>query len=232
MNQTYAPSIDRPVFEIGADARATFIARTYAHLFGAIGVFTAIEVMLFRLGFAEQIYQVVAGKPMIIFGAFFIVSWLASSVAYQAKSLPLQYLALGAFVTFEAIFFVPLLFLANTVAPGAIASAAVVTMGGFGILTFIAFWTRKDFSFLGALLRFVGFAAIGGIIASLIFGFHLGTWFSVAMVAFAGGAILFDTSNILHRYPEDRYVGAALGLFASVAMMFWYVLRIFIASRD
>ena len=47
----------------------------------------------------------------------------------------------------------------------------------------------------------------------------------------ASGYILYDTSNVLHHYPEDRYVGAALSLFASVAMMFWYVLRLFM-SRD
>jgi FtsH-binding integral membrane protein len=52
------------------------------------------------------------------------------------------------------------------------------------------------------------------------------------MVALAGGAILFDTSNVLHRYPTDRHVAAALALFASVALMFWYVLRIFMATRD
>ena len=57
------------------------------------------------------------------------------------------------------------------------------------------------------------------------------SWFSVAMVGLAGAAILYDTSNVLHHYPEDRYVAASLQLFASVAMMFWYVLRIFM-SRE
>src|SRR4030095_3857695 len=51
------------------------------------------------------------------------------------------------------------------------------------------------------------------------------------MVARAGGSILYDTSNVLHHYPEDRYVGAALELFASVALMMWYVLRIFLSRR-
>jgi FtsH-binding integral membrane protein len=69
------------------------------------------------------------------------------------------------------------------------------------------------------------------IAASVLFGFQLGTMFSVGMVAFAGAAVLYDTSNVLHRYPEDRYVGAALQLFASIALMFWYVLRIFLGSR-
>ena len=70
------------------------------------------------------------------------------------------------------------------------------------------------------------------IVAGVVFSFQLGTFFSVLMVGFAGVAILYDTSNVIHHFPEDRYVAAALELFASVALMFWYVLRIFIATRD
>jgi FtsH-binding integral membrane protein len=49
----------------------------------------------------------------------------------------------------------------------------------------------------------------------------------VAMIAFAGAAVLYDTSNILHHYPQDKYVAASLELFASIALMFWYVLQLF-----
>jgi uncharacterized protein len=52
------------------------------------------------------------------------------------------------------------------------------------------------------------------------------------MVVFAGAANLKDTSNVVHHLPEDRYVGASLELFASVTLMFWYVLRLFMSSRD
>jgi FtsH-binding integral membrane protein len=52
------------------------------------------------------------------------------------------------------------------------------------------------------------------------------------MIGLAGAAILYDTSNVLHNFPEDRYVAAALELFASVALLFWYVLRLFMSSRD
>jgi FtsH-binding integral membrane protein len=51
------------------------------------------------------------------------------------------------------------------------------------------------------------------------------------MIALAGGAILHDTSKVLHHYPEDKYVAASLELFASVALMFWYVLRLYLQSR-
>ena len=53
----------------------------------------------------------------------------------------------------------------------------------------------------------------------------------LVQVALAGGAILYDTSNILHHYPQDKYVAASMALFSSIAMMFWYILRLFM-SRD
>ena len=90
---------------------------------------------------------------------------------------------------------------------------------------------RKDFSFLGAFLRWAMVLALVAIVGGVLFGFELGTWFSVAMVGLPGAAILYDTSNIIHHFPEDRYVGAALELFASVALMFCYVLSLFL-SRD
>jgi FtsH-binding integral membrane protein len=160
------------------------------------------------------------------------VSWLASRFSMQAQAPAVQYLALAGFVVAEALIFVPLLWMAFNYVPGAISSAAVVTLGGFGTLTFVVFWTRKDFSFIRAFLMWGGIAAVGLILVSLFTGFHLGPWFSFAMVAFACGAILYDTSNVLHHFPEDRHVGASLQLFASVALLFWYVLRLFIASRD
>ena len=75
------------------------------------------------------------------------------------------------------------------------------------------------------------YPAIVLIVAGSIFGFQLGLFFSVAMVGFAGAAILYDASNVFHHYDDEQYVATALQLFASIALMFWYVLRIFM-SRD
>lgn len=215
-----------------ADGREAFIARTYNHLFLAIAAFAALEVALFKTGFAEVIARgMMGGGALLVFGGFVVVSWLATSVAYRAESKAAQYAALAAYVVLEAIVFVPLLMLANARAPGAIQSAAAVTLVGFAGLTGIALLTKKDFSFLGGVLRWAGFAVLGLIVASLVFGFTLGTLFSVGMVALSGAAILYETSRVQREFPEDRYVAASLSLFASVAMMFWYILRIFIGSR-
>src|SRR5690606_4432764 len=113
----------------------------------------------------------------------------------------------------------------------AIPTAALVTLVLFGGLTGIVFLTRKDFSFMRGILGVLALAALGVIVCSWIFGFSLGVFFAGAMVALAGGYILYNTSNVLHHYRTDQHVSAALTLFADVALMFWWVLRIFMSRR-
>ena len=112
-----------------------------------------------------------------------------------------------------------------------IASAAGTTILGCAGLTVVAFVTRKDFSFLRSFLMWGGIVALLLIVASFLFGFQMGTWFSVAMIGFAGAAVLYDTSNVMHHYEEDRYVAASLQLFSSIALMFYYVLMLFTSRR-
>ncbi len=231
----YERALSRPLTNQDVvDARARFVVRTYNHLFGAIALFTLVEIGLFQSGLAQGIAGAMLGHSwLLVLGGFMLVSWLATHVAHTARSLPAQYAALAGFVVAEALVFLPLLVIAEAMAGGVLRSAVVVTFVGFAALTAIVFVTRRDFSFLGSFLRWGGLVALLLIGASLLFGFSLGVFFSVAMVGFAGAAILYDTSNVLRDYPEDRYVGAALQLFASVALLFWYVLRLFLStSRD
>ena len=232
MNTTFAP----PVAALGDDARAAFLTRTYSHLLGAILLFAGIEIFLFTSGLAEPIASALLNAPggwLLVLGGFVVVSWFASRTAATAESKAAQYGALALFVLAEAVIFVPLLFIAAyQVGPSVIGSAAWTTLIGFSVLTAIVFFTGKDFSFLGGIVKWGMGLALVAIVVGVLTGFNLGTWFSVAMIGLAGAAILYDTSKILNEYPEDRYVAAALTLFASVALMFWYVLRLFMASRD
>lgn len=225
-----------PVAQASADVRSRFIVRTYNHLFGAIALFTLIEIALFKSGVAERIASALMGNWLLVLGGFMLVGWFSSRAAANSKSLGSQYLALVAFVAAEAIIFIPLLFVANaysqqTDGSNVIASAAGTTILGCAGLTVVAFVTRKDFSFLRSFLMWGGIVALLLIVASMLFGFEMGTWFSVAMIGFAGAAVLYDTSNVLHHYEEDRYVAASLQLFSSVALMFYYVLMLFTSRR-
>ena len=221
-----------PVAHLDADTRAAFILRTYAHLIGAIISFVGIEVFLFSQGYAEAIaIRMLGVNWLLILGAFMLVGWFASHTAHRNLSAGAQYLALAVYVAAYAILFVPLLYVAQAKAPGTIESAAGITLMGVVGLTVVAFVTRKDFSFLRSFLVWGGVLAIVAIVAAVLFGMELGTWFSVAMIGFAGAAVLYDTSNIMHHYPQDKYVAASMQLFASIAMMFWYILRLFMSRH-
>ena len=232
MNETQSAYSNIPISEQDAHSRGTFVSRTYGHLFGAVMAFLLIEICLFKTGLAEPMAKAMLGVSwLFVLGGFVVVSWLASRAAHMAESKVAQYGALAGYVVAESIIFVPLLYIADKMAPGAITSAAAVTFVAFAALTAIVFFTRKDFSFLRGILCWGGVVALVLIAGGVIFGFQLGTYFSVAMVALAGASILYDTSNVLHHYSEDRYIAAALELFASVALMLWYVLRLFMSRR-
>ncbi len=228
----FQPLETRTLPGVSEAARATFLGRVYGHLLGALVAFTLIEIALFKTGAAAKIFDVMMGFPWLIWlGAFMLVGFLATRFAHNAATPAKQYFGLGIFIVAEALIFVPLLYIANMHAEGVIANAAIVTLVGFSGLTAIVFVTRKDFSFLRSVLAWGTLAALGFIVIGSFAGWSGGTLFPVLMIALAGGWILHDTSRILLHYPEDRYVGAALELFASVALMFYYVLMLFL-SRD
>ena len=235
MSYAHSASGARRAVHPAVEARARFILRTYGHLLGAVLAFAACEVFLFTSSLAMPIARAISGAGMgwlLVLGGFVVLGALFRGVAHSARSLAAQYAGLGAYVVLQAIMFVPLLVVADAYAPGAIRSAALVTALGFAGLTAVAFTTRHDFSFLGAVVRWGLIVGLVAIIGAAVFGFSLGTFFSVAMVGLAGAAVLYDTSNVLHHFHEDSYVAASLELFASIALMFWYVLRLFISTRD
>jgi FtsH-binding integral membrane protein len=215
--------------------RALFIRRTYQHLAGAVGAFVAVEYLLFLSGLAAALTHFLAGSRFMwlgILGGFALLGWVARSLIARSKSGEQQYLGLGLYVVAEAVVFAPLLYIAAYYSsPDVIPIAGVLTLLLFGGLTAIAFTTDTDFSFLRGFLTLGSFVALGLIGCSLIFGFTLGLLFSAVMVVFAAAAILYDTSKVMHHYRTDQHVAAALELFASVALLFWYVLRIVMETR-
>jgi FtsH-binding integral membrane protein len=233
-------AIDAPV-----DARRTFIQKTYTHLAAAIYAFVMLQWLLFSVGFDDWMMQFFGATPwagLIMLGAFLVTSWIANSWAHSDTSVGLQYAGLFLYVLVQAIIFVPLLSIAQGYALelGAIGNVSVITVAAittllmFGGLTAAVFFTRKDFSFLRTALWIGGIAAFALILMSAIAGLHLGVWFAVAMVVLACGWILYDTSNVLHHYRTDQHVAASLALFASVALLFWYILQLFmsLSNRD
>jgi hypothetical protein len=215
--------------------RADFIVKTYAHLAGAIAAFVALETVLLHIPGIEALVGTMIGGQyswLIVLGLFMAVSWIANSWASSAVSPTIQYAGLGLYVVAQAIIFVPLLYIAGSMASDIIPTAGLATLVLFGVMTAVVFITRKDFSFMRSVLMFGGFAAMALIVVAILFNFALGPIFTVAMIALACGYILYDTSNVMHHYRIGQHVAAALALFAAVALLFWYILRLVMWSRD
>jgi len=223
---------ERIAAESDVDTRADFIRRTYLHLLGAVLAFAVIDFAIFQLVNVPAVVSSIVGEPwiaLVLLGVFLLVAFGAEPWARSTRSIAQQYVALGAYVVIEAIIFVPLLYVASQSeygGVGVIPLAAMLTGGVFAALTMVVFISGADFSFLKGILAVGMVSAIGLIIASAIMGFTLGLGFTAAMIALAGGFIVYDTSNVLHRYRTDQHVAASLALFASVALLFWYMIRL------
>lgn len=222
--------------EAPADVRAEFLQKTYLHLGGAILAFAGLTAALVNSSLGATLTRTLFASPMtwlLFLVGFMMAGGVAQRWAMSGRSEGMQYAGLAFYVVIEAVMFTPLLYIAAK-APvfagqNVIASAGVITLATFGGLTAWVLTSKRDFSFLGSALRVGMFAAMGLIVASAIFGFSLGLLFSFAMVVLAAGYILYTTSEVLHTYPVGSHVAASLALFAAVALMFWYILRIVMA---
>ncbi len=217
------------------EERASFYKHTYGHVAAGVLVFILIEsLMLQSDALVSFMLSLTQGYLwLILIGGFMGITWFAQKMANESVDRPKQYLGYFLYIVAEALIFVPILYIAINYAGGfeMLKQAAIVTLSLFGGLSAVVFVTKADFSVLRGALTIGFFLALGLIVAGMIFGFDLGLWFSVGMCALAAGAILYNTHQLKYQYGTEQYVPAALSLFASLMLLFWYVLRIFM-SRD
>lgn len=214
--------------------RVAFYKHTYGHVAAGVLVFILLETIFLQVPFiVNTLLSLTQGYLwLVLLGGFMGISWIAQKMAMDEVSKPKQYLGYFLYIVGQALLFVLMLYIViNFTGTIVLKQAAAVTIALFVALTVLAFTSKVDFSFLRGILTIGFILAIGAIIAGLIFGFTLGLWFSVAMCALAAGSILYETQQIQYQYSTNQYVAAALGLFSSLMLLFWYILRIFM-SRD
>lgn len=223
-----------PVINAPEEERAAFLVRVYQHLGLAVGAFIVFETVLFMSGIAKAMYDFFARSGgvawLMLLGGFMVAQWFASNSVNKLDNPSAQYAGLFGTAAAQSFIFAPFLYYVFKVNPDGgsdVWAAAAVTGIMFAALTVVAFVTRRDLGFLRPIVMWGFIAALGLIIVSAIFGMQLGLLFSVAMVALSGAAILYQTQDIVRRYPAWAHVGAAVALFGSLMTMFWYVLRIF-----
>jgi FtsH-binding integral membrane protein len=211
---------------------STFLRTTYFNLLGAVAAFVGLEVLLFKSGIAIALAPVMASNWLIVIGGFLILGWLSNYITSKKSSVKMQYVEMGVTILLQSLIFIPLLVYAVLFSDASVLSSAVtVTLVIFAGMTAIVAYSGKNFSFMGPFLGIIGIAALLAIVGSVIFSVSLGFYFSLAMVVFAAGVVLYQTSKVIHDYGPGQEVVAATGLFSSVALLFYYVLSTFI-SRD
>lgn len=225
--------------------RISFIRRTYLHLAGSVAVLMGIEALLLQaLGTAggKAFLAQMFGNPislLFVLALFIGGGFLARYLARADMPPTVKYLGLAIYTLLEAVFLLPILYVAQAkFGMEIIGQAAVLTLAVFGGLTVTVFVTKKDFSFLGYGLMLASFLLLGVVLVAIVMpllggpSIKLGFWYSFLVIALAAGYILYDTSNILHHYRTDEHVGASLELLADVVLLFYHILRVLMMSRD
>ena len=247
---------------MGVSDRVAFLRKTYGLLGVALIAFAVITGGMMRFmpdtswAFSSWAFT---GRWnwLLVMGLFMLVGYVAERLARSDTSRGLQYLGLGIFVFAEAMLLQPILWIlmikfgnhAGLVvahgdlpaltgkAASILMQAIIITLSIFVGLTLTVFLTKKDFSFMRGVLAIGSFAALGVILASVIFGtpvetfrfvifgFSLGAFFCGALILLMAGYILYQTSLVMSYFPPTAYVAAALMLFSTIATLFWYVLQ-------
>tara|TARA_B100000745_G_scaffold295494_1_gene239638 strand:- start:340 stop:1029 length:690 start_codon:yes stop_codon:yes gene_type:complete len=207
----------------------TFLRRVYFRLLGAIAAFIALEAFFFASGIAAALAPIMVNNWLIVLGGFMLLGWLTSSFTRKSSTPAMQYVHMGMTILLQGLIFIPLLAYAIYFSDASVLSNAVLaTLVIFGGMTAIVAYTGKDFSFMGPFLGIIGIAALLAIVGSVLFSVTLGFYFSLAMVVFAAAVVLYETSKVKHQYGKDQHIAAATGLFASVALLFYYVLMVMV----
>ncbi len=234
MSNTYEVLDANVVSQEETYVRTEFYRKTYAHVAGAFLAFLGIEyVFLNTPAIVKLGLQMTQGWTwLIVLGLFMLVTTRAEKIIASTDDKRKQYGGYLLYIIAEAFIFVPLLYIAKmALSPDVLGQAFLLTIGLFAGLSAVVVITKKDFSFMRSIITIASIIAIALIAGGIIFGFDLGLWFSAAMVLLAAGSILYQTSNMVHRYSKDQYILASLGLFASFMLLLWYIIQIFL-SRD
>jgi FtsH-binding integral membrane protein len=207
--------------------RMGFIRKVYALFFAA--TLFAIGGVLLGLSY-DPLLQFAYEHPFIMF--FVMIGGVLGAQA--VRHVPgLNLAALFGFTTLTGVVISPLIAVVRQVNPGSILAAGVLTVGIFGGLTAYVFVSKKDFSFMrGMLMTGLIVVILAGVVNIFLGASALGFAVAAATLLLFSGFVLYDTSNIIRRYPTNEYVAGALDLYLDAFNIFLALLRILNSSRD
>ncbi len=207
--------------------RMGFVRKVYALFFAA----TLFAVAGVGVGLAfPPVMMAIAAHPWITFFAL-MGGVLGAQAVRHVRGVNL--LALFAFTTLTGVVISPAIAIYTRMNPASIWQAGLLTVGIFGGLTAYVFVSKKDFSFMrGMVVTGLIVVFLAGLLNLFIVGSSaLAFAISCAALLLFSGFVLYDTSNIIRRYPTNEYVAGALDLYLDAFNIFLALLRILNAGR-
>lgn len=216
----------RTAAEAGLADRLSFIRKVYGLFFAA----TLFAIGGVLIGFSNMELMVFAARNPIIILLVMIGGVMAATALRHKPGVNL--VALFGFTTLTGVVISPLLYIVSLRNSASILEAGILTIGIFGGLTAYVFISKRDFSFMrGLLVTGLIVVILAGVLNIFIASSALYFAGAVAALLLFSGFVLYDTSNIIRRYPTNEYVAGALALYLDAFNIFLALLRI-LNSRD
>lgn len=159
------------------------------------------------------------------------IGMLIAAMFIRRKGRPIGYFFLFTFVFISGITLFPAINYYTAVGGASLVNTAfVLTVAIFAGLSFYAYYSKRDFSFLRGFLvvglfALIGFSIVGIFLPALHTG-TLGLTIGFFGVLIFSGFILYDISQYKHGVPEEMIPLAVLSLYLSFINLFLYLLQI------
>ena len=226
----YTTNENEPMIVYPPEIKKGFVKKVYSIL--------ALQ-LLFTTSLCAATVSVKNMHPFILDTNVFAISLMTTigsvcAIGCFGSKYPWNILLLSLFTVAESVIISRLCLLYFLSGHGEIIiMSAGITSLDFIILTGIAFFSKRDFSFMENMLSIgifslIGFMILQMFIASTFLNIMIG-WFGVMLFS---GYILYDTSQILHRLGPDDAIHASLMLYLDIINIFILLLDLIRSSSD
>lgn len=231
--------------------RVAYLRKVYGLLSAAVACAILSGVAILELGPTEKfkyagksivvpsIVMLMAQSPAIMWGSFGLLFFGTIAAGWVSKVPVVNVIALFAVSILMGVQMAPFIMAAqifahvgDTLSTAPVRDAFLLVGAVFGGVTAYVFTTKKDFSYLRAILS-MGFLVV--FVAAILAAFVGSEIFTLAVCSvgalLAAGFLLWQTSSVLHGDMDDP-VGDALVFLVQLRNLFMFLLRILMSSRN
>lgn len=205
--------------------------------FGRVMFYFALAILVSTIGvwfsFTYLLETFIANQSLI-WVVFIAELVLVFTSGMWSTKRPINYLLFSLFALLTGITITPLLLMATVIGGvGIVVKALLATFLMFTAAGIIGYTTKRS---LEGMRGFLFISLIGMIIVGVI-GIFI-PWGSTFEMIYAGiGVLLFSGYTMydvkrIKKYPQDRYIDAAMHLYLDIFNLFIFILRLILSQRS